>query len=170
MTIEFRKFVDELFEFPSLESEVINQFEGQDRDFAARAMSRTHQYFVAKYGDDKWPKRTSKTNNPMTILNRISYIPWLADLNSSFVRRSNDIFSVFDTSTRRADDLAQFAYNTAKDGYGKNGLGAVDHAVASGLILLQYTSYWYWLMTNLEKVDPEGFKVIAARGRTTSSG
>jgi hypothetical protein len=31
--------------------------------------------------------------------------------------------------------------------------GCVDHAVASGLLLFQYTSYWYWLMCQAEEQD-----------------
>ena len=144
MTKEFRDFVDKLFEFNWLYTEVISRLNDQDRQIVYEEMQKLHRDFVDKYGKDKrWLQRTSETNNPVQILERISYIPWLADLDPSFGTTSDDIFSAFNTFERKADDLKMFAYDIAKKGYSKDGDGAIDHAGASGAILLQYITYWY---------------------------
>lgn len=96
--------------------------------------------------------KTANTNNPIEILNILAYMPWIRELG--FENLGEDIFQVFNTSTRSANFLKSFAYNVAKDGYDGNGIGTVDHAVASGLFLLQYSTYWYWLVTTCkEKKD-----------------
>lgn len=44
-----------------------------------------------------------------------------------------------------------YAIEVAYHGYGGNSVGCVDHAVASGLLLFQYVSYWYWLIDQLRQ-------------------
>lgn len=59
--------------------------------------------------------------------------------------------------------LIQFAELVAQQGYPKSKKKndtKVDHAVASGLMLLQYTSVWYWLYKKIENEYPESFEKL----------
>lgn len=89
---------------------------------------------------------------PMEVLEKLANIPWLETLNIKPV--SDKITSGFKylVSSTMEIDLIGNAEKIANFGYGneKNN-PRVDHAIASGLMLLQYTSIWYWLSAELEK-------------------
>jgi hypothetical protein len=88
------------------------------------------------------------------VINRLAAAPWLGDLNPEW--KDKDIFDVLTLGYNA--DLRSYALTVAEEGYVKGGRnGCVDHAVASGLLLFQYCSYWYWLMDQLRS-DAKAFK------------
>ncbi len=79
------------------------------------------------------------------VLDRLASAPWLVDLDSGWKRKD-----VFDVLSLGNNELRNYAMHVASRGYAaKEGKGYVDHAVASGLLLFQYVSYWYWLLNKL---------------------
>jgi hypothetical protein len=74
------------------------------------------------------------------VIERLAQAPWLGDLTAEL--GGKDIFDVLDASNW---GLREYTREVATNGYGGKG-PCVDHAVASGLFLFQYSSFWYWLM------------------------
>jgi len=74
-------------------------------------------------------------------------MPWVTEFD--VLGNDYDAFSILNQSKKGENDLKNFAYEIAEFGYNRDGKKAVDHAVASGLMILQYSTYWYWLMKNL---------------------
>lgn len=157
-TIEYRRSVDDIFGLDWLRSEVLSGLSGKRRSIAERGLSRVYEIFNKTYGD-KCPRKTSDTNEPIEILNRLKHVPWLNDLGLP-QNGFDDGFTAFSTKHRDAEDLRRFADDLARLGFQKDGKGSVDHAVSGGLLLLQYTSYWYWLMDKLRTVDRESSAII----------
>lgn len=90
------------------------------------------------------------TNKPLEVIDCLKRVPWLED---SF-GISNDGLEVLTLKNDVDKKMKKFAHDVAKSGYADNLPGKVDHAVASGLMLLQYTSIWYWIYRELkEKVE-----------------
>src|SRR5262249_51197616 len=58
-----------------------------------------------------------------------------------------ETFSVYGPKKMRIGgrELEDYAYLVASSGYDGQSVGVVDHAVASGLFLFRYSSFWYWL-------------------------
>lgn len=158
-TTEFRRDIDGMFELTWLEFQLLSGYPEKEQKEMQKTLIDVHATFTKLYGGSKWPRKTSESNDPAEILSRISYMPWISDLGLTKGKNA-DVLSLFDIPQRKADDLRSFAYKVAKSGYSKNGIGAVDHAVASGLLLLQYTTYWYWIMATLKNMNPKIFKKL----------
>ncbi len=97
----------------------------------------------------KMPPQTSKYAEDAyaEVIYRLAAIPWAGDLHEPWASKNGfQILDPDDTSKDRTR-LERFALAVADSGYdGAGGGKCVDHAVASGLLLLQYATYWYWLM------------------------
>jgi len=90
------------------------------------------------------PGYTTPTD-PEDQLDRLRKLPWGKDVGLHC-----DAFTTFflygpQGGTVDAVALEDFAYLVAATGYDGISSGVVDHAVASGLFLLAYSTFWYWL-------------------------
>jgi hypothetical protein len=86
--------------------------------------------------------------SPEDMLAVLRYIPWGSQANFA-----NDIFESFSTYGPQdqqitASKLEDYAYQVASGGYDGFSEGTVDHAVASGLFLFRYSTFWFWLAKN----------------------
>lgn len=84
--------------------------------------------------------------NAEDMITTLRYMPW-ATRAPGF---SEDAFETFfnvgpEDQQITSDDLEEFAYRVASTGYDGFSEGTVDHAIASGLFLLRYSTLWYWL-------------------------
>jgi hypothetical protein len=84
------------------------------------------------------------SRNPEDMLAILRYIPWGGP---------DDVFTSFSTYGPQdqqitASMLEDYAYQVASSGYDGFSEGTVDHAVASGLFLFRYSTFWYWLARN----------------------
>jgi len=110
------------------------------------ALKAVHNRWDSAYGQKMRPPTASYRRGACReVLDRLACAPWLGDIESDWAGK--DIFDVLTIGS--GADLRAYAYSVAKSGYTGSGEGCVDHAVASGLLLFQYTSYWYWLAKEL---------------------
>jgi len=113
---------------------------------AEAALAAAHGAWMSKFGVLMLPGTGSCGPGSYTeVLQRLAQAPWLADLLPEF--QGKDIFDVLDSTS----SIRNYAFEVAREGYGGDG-HCVDHAVASGLFLFQYTSFWYWIV-NTVKAD-----------------
>ncbi len=121
-------------------------------------LRNVHEHFERTYSNGM-PAGTSKygLGAQDAVIRRLAAAPWLGELYSDWTGK--DIFEVL-AKDDQGDQLRAYAKAVATDGY-VNGKGqCVDHAVASGLLLFQYTSYWYWLMNQLRS-DKAAFDEVS---------
>jgi hypothetical protein len=83
--------------------------------------------------------------NPEDMLTLLRNIPW-----GKVATFRDDIFESFqdkrlDNDQITVDALETYAYQVASSGYYGISEGTVDHAVASGLFLFRYSTFWYYL-------------------------
>ena len=84
--------------------------------------------------------------NPEDMLSTLRNMPW-----GKGVGLHDDIFESFrtwgppDQKRLTSYDLEDYSYRVASTGYDGFSEGIVDHAVASGLFLFRYSTFWYWL-------------------------
>lgn len=157
-TIEYRRKIDELFDFKWLESEVLSEIEDNEKNWIRKVLFKAHLKFKKRYWN-KIPYKTYQSNNPIEIINRISYMPWIYDLGLQ-TDNQKDVYVLFNSDNIEAKDLKSFAYEIANFGYDKKGIGKVDHAIASGLLLLQYSSYWFWILDTIKNMDVNAYNII----------
>ena len=85
------------------------------------------------------------------VVNKICKVPWLKELIPD---AQGDAIAILRSLQDSNDSLRKFAYATAEKGYNGQGEPRVDHAIAGGLMLLQYTSIWYWLYGRVQTTLP----------------
>ena len=83
--------------------------------------------------------------NSEDILSALRYMPW-----GEAAEFDADIFESFDVYGPKQQQilsnyLEDYAYRVASSGYDGFSEGTVDHAVASGLFLFRYSTFWFWL-------------------------
>jgi hypothetical protein len=83
------------------------------------------------------------------LIEAMDNIPWLADL----LPECQTGLMAMELGEVIGPGLHRFAYDMADRGY--DGTPVVDHGVTSGLMLLKYTSIWYWLSKHSETHYPQ---------------
>jgi hypothetical protein len=83
--------------------------------------------------------------NPEDMLSLLRLIEWGKETGLS-----NDGFEAFSLYGPENQQIAgsmleDYAFKVASGGYDGFSEGVVDHAVASGLFLLRYSTFWFWL-------------------------
>lgn len=87
--------------------------------------------------------------NPEDMLSMLHHLPW-----GESAEVKDDVFESFSTyasDSGPADpqitgsNLEEYAYMVASSGYDGLSDGTVDHAIASGLFLFRYSTFWFWL-------------------------
>jgi hypothetical protein len=147
-TQEDRKAVDRIYTLRWLLEQLPDA-----RPATTGVLRRTHGRFRAIYAR-KLPPPTSKyaQNAYREILRRLASVPWAGDLHASWAGKTG--FQILDPvpGAKGQAKLERFAMSVARSGYSPDRSGrCVDHAVASGLMLFQYASYWYWLMNEVRQ-------------------
>jgi len=140
-TQEDRELIDGIYTW-----EWVKREGGELSETAEDALKKAFEEWNTTYGQ-RMPLGTATydADRCADLLERLSHAPWLSDLDGSF--KEKDLFAVLDYDRT---SLRDYAIEVAHDGYGGGGRG-VDHAVASGLLLFQYTTYWYWLMDHVRR-------------------
>jgi hypothetical protein len=98
----------------------------------------------------QWPQYSGQ-KFPDDTLDSLRYLPWGDELDIGV-----DAYEIFHNCIKSTpfppasakvpvDGLELYAYAVAKTGYDDHSEGQVDHAIASSLFMLQWSSYWYWL-------------------------
>ncbi|MBN2981853.1 hypothetical protein [Cohnella algarum] len=131
---------DEMFSF-----DFIQRFSGSLSDNGIVELRELWNKFIEMYD---LPKH-AELKNSRQLIEKLDDIPWLAELLPTYqsgLQTMNSSFSI-------GPGLPQFAYQMAKTGY--SGQPVVDHGVASSLILLKYTSVWYWLSKKAAETYPQ---------------
>jgi hypothetical protein len=90
---------------------------------------------------------------PGDLLGKLDSIPWLDNLEYKITSGLELLKLNSDTDSH----LRSFAEKVATVGYGNDPKDTadpkMDHAIASGLMLIKYTSVWYWLYREFELKD-----------------
>ena len=146
-TLEDRKKIDNIYSLEWVRRQYSSQQLSADAERTLdRVFSVWEERYLKKMRDNT---ATMRTNDFGKLLDRLAQAPWLGDLDSNM--SGKDIFEVLDADSL---GLRNYAIEVATDGYGGKG-ACVDHAVASGLFLFQYSSFWYWLMEYVRECESE---------------
>lgn len=81
------------------------------------------------------------------VVHQLDHIPWLFDLGFE----TDSGLDLLIESNIKETTLRDFAIVMATKGYSGNTV--VDHGVASGLMLLKYSSIWYWICNEARQND-----------------
>ncbi|MDQ0114192.1 hypothetical protein J2T15_003647 [Paenibacillus harenae] len=95
-------------------------------------------------------KEHASNRSASELIESLDNIPWLNDL----LPGHQTGLGAMESGEVIGPGLHRFAYNMAKSGY-DGSTPVVDHGIASGLMLLKYTSIWYWLSQHSETRYPQ---------------
>ena len=152
-TREDRELIDDVFSWDWIQMQKGSTLA---YDNPLKGLKEIHQKWEKEY----LPKLGSGTaaaqsGDCVKILERLSAVPWIEVMFPEW--RGKNVFEIFDGGNSGETPLRKYAHKVAEKGYdGKKESRCVDHAVASGLLLFQYSSYWYFLMNQLELAGAEG--------------
>jgi hypothetical protein len=96
----------------------------------------------------------AKQKDSKELIEALDNIPWLSELIPGY----QSGLLTMDLQSSIGSGLPQFAYQMATTGY--DGKPVVDHGVASSLILLKYTSIWYWISKRSAEEKPQLYKEL----------
>lgn len=150
-TVSDRVAIDDMYSWKWI-TELFNRPEMYNRKPTPKEFKefrKVHNDWRMQYGEHMPSRMASCSEVPPTeILTRLDSAPWLGELVDEWKGKSVSQVLSLDPE---GDELMDYAGMVARKGYvtKKPTPGSVDHAVASGLLLFQYTSYWYWLMNKL---------------------
>ncbi|WP_150266137.1 hypothetical protein [Paenibacillus tepidiphilus] len=99
--------------------------------------------FVSKYSQYIHSNGETKSQ----VIENLDHIPWLSDLDIE----TNSGLELLNDSSLCPIHLKEYAFKMANEGY--SGVTVIDHGIASGLMLLKYTSIWYWICKESEKLN-----------------
>ncbi|MEK4107024.1 hypothetical protein NST28_23270 [Paenibacillus sp. FSL R10-2791] len=129
---------DQMFSF-----EYLNQFTKELSEQGKLELEQTWKVFIHTYGFEEYSNKQSAYE----LIVALDQIPWLTELLPGKVSG----LDALEFGETIGLGLQEFAYRMAKEGYdGKTPV--VDHGIASGLMLLKYTSIWYWI-SNYSKLN-----------------
>lgn len=140
-----RRAVDRLYRSSSI-----------NRVLGPKTSNELKQRVAATITDSQWQPRFEGIENPEDILDNLRHVPW-------FQKPYKDVFEIFAVEEQAsgnltANALEEYAYAVAASGYDARSDGTLDHAVAGGLFLFNYSSYWHWIATAMRYEGP--FKVF----------
>lgn len=102
------------------------------------------------------PTHAEQTSSKQ-LIESLDSIPWLTELLSSY----QSGLETMNASHSIGPGLSSFAYQMSSTGY--DGHPVVDHGIAGSLILLKYTSIWYWLSKHAAEKYPLLHKELNSR-------
>lgn len=136
-----------------LSLEYFQRFSEELSEKAIIGLKQLWQEFSQRY---KLPSHAEQTSSKQ-LIESLDHIPWLAELLQSYqsgLETMNSTHSI-------GSGLHSFAYQMSSTGY--DGHPVVDHGIASSLILLKYTSIWYWLSKHAAERYPLLHEELNAR-------
>ena len=138
---------DEMFDIYIHLKNIIESGEGKKND-----LEKILDDFFNEYGV---PKHTQYSDS-MYLMNELNNIPWLGYISE----KNADGFGILYSEWDEEKVLKDFAVKAIKEGYSENNCRDIDHAVAGGLMLLKYTSMWYWLNKKVLETDEQIHKKL----------
>jgi hypothetical protein len=155
-----RAIVDGMFDLAYLHS----QLPALPSRIEAR-LDEVHGLFVKTYLEPITEEfgTYEECSTPSAILKRLSQGTWIRELSSDW-HQVRDLFDVFALKGRPQTGVGLRSYAEAVATLAISGDACVDHGVASGLLLFQYSSYWYWLYHQMEDLFPEVLKDLRRLG------
>lgn len=139
---------DEMLSF-----EYFQRFSGDLSERAMTELKQLWQEFLERY---KLPTHAEQTSSKQ-LIESLDDIPWFAELLPSY----QSGLETMNSTHSMGPGLPSFAYQMASTGY--DGNPVVDHGVASSLILLKYTSIWYWMSKHAAERYPFLHEELNAR-------
>lgn len=133
------RLYDEMFSYGFIE-----RFAGKLSDSGREQFRSLWSEFVEKFGEQRFSDR----GTALDLVVGLDSMPWLPELGVPCVSGLEAMTSAH----YRSPELTEFATHMAKTGY--NGTPVVDHGVASSLMLVKYTSVWYWLSARSKEKFP----------------
>lgn len=99
------------------------------------------------------------------IIKKLSNVIWVNEFLPDQAEKTDAfVWLALKTFDPTGEELRREAMHIATQGYRKagqkNAEAQVDHAVASGLMLFQYTSAWYWLYHKIRLVDQQMYDSV----------
>lgn len=102
--------------------------------------------------EGKFPNYTKVSSNE-ELLEQLNKAPWLSDLNKRWPDTISKAFDINKPTGKMkkklfnpsGDFLFAYAKSVATNGYNDSGKGEIDHAIGSGFLLFQLSSFKYWL-------------------------
>ncbi|OPA78621.1 hypothetical protein BVG16_12205 [Paenibacillus selenitireducens] len=128
-----------------LSFEYFNQYTDELSDQGKSELEQAWGTLIKTYG----MKEHASNQNAKELIASLDQIPWLADLIPGYQTG----LLAMELGEEIGPGLQRFAYDMASHGY--DGTPVVDHGIASGLMLLKYTSIWYWLHKHSETFHPQ---------------
>jgi hypothetical protein len=93
----------------------------------------------------------SEQSSALELIDKLDDIPWIDYL----LEETQPGLKILSLPEDKHERLILFTQNVATNGYVEGKVNPeVDHAVASGLMLLKYTSVWYWIYKKAMKHYP----------------
>ena len=106
---------------------------------------------------DEYPNRNiHETTTTLELLQNLNTIPWLKSLGY----QTTAGLEVLASSKEMGKDINEFAVQMATIGY--NGDPVADHGIIGGLMLLKYSSYWYYICEKARNQYPNLWKELTA--------
>jgi len=140
---------DDMFKYDYIPNFVKHRVKNSFRD-----LIKINKEFVKKYTSSLGHLEETE---PAKLLEKLNNIPWVKDLVDSSENGLEVLLSEHDTDKT----LIKYAKEIAKKGYNGDGINPeIDHAIASGLMLLKYTSVWYWLYDKAKVINPSLFEEL----------
>ena len=149
-----RKLLDNVFSARWVTKQYAKRLSFSTERFIQTAVNEWHSSY---WSSSSFALATLRDGQYRDALDLLSKVPWLGSLIDDF--EDKDAFDILDVESL---GLREYAISVADGGYNGNG-ECIDHAIASGLFLLQYTSFWYWILNYLKDTN-EGAYLEAAGG------
>lgn len=131
---------DKMFSF-----EFLDRYTEELTDMGKAELEQAWNNLLDTYG----MKEHTSNQKASELIESLDQIPWIADLIPGYQTG----LLAMELGEKIGPGLQRFAYDMASHGY--DGTPVVDHGIASGLMLLKYTSIWYWLNKHSETHYPQ---------------
>lgn len=147
-----RRKVDAIFGWRFLKSQLPANIKPTTIEAFARFRLQWCDRFIGQFPVSQ--KSLASISDGVTLICRLASVPWATELVPSW-QDITDAFHMFDSEVAPSQEtpLEQFALLISRDENGP----AVDHAIASGLLLFRYTTYWYWIMNTVREQELEAW-------------
>jgi hypothetical protein len=160
-TVKYRSAVDALFRVDTI-SVLQQHFPYCKLDNLQKASDIIISKITEWRDANKLPQYAT-ANTPAKILQELDKAPWIQNFIDGADDTTSSLFRLHATHPPEQQPpsykpsfqfLKAYANTVAKQGYVMGDQPSVDHAYASGLLLLQLTSLRYWMVCTINEQDP----------------
>lgn len=126
-----------------------------------KTLKEIHNEFYKKYLKVMpLPTHLYNSNTRRDIINRLSSIPWVGELNPQWEGYNSFILLDPNEINKEFTKLQEYAYYIIEHkSHGKHKY--IDPSIAGGLILLQYSLYWCWIFKRLRELENTSYIDVA---------